>query len=235
MSVFQTTRLHEQLAAALAREIVSGELLPGAVVPSEPELVRQFGVSKTVARETIQALGAVGLIRVQQGKRTVVLEQDQWDILSGLVQQAYREAGNAAGLVRDLYAVRSLLEPPAARWAAEHADAADVAALRERVGLMREAIAAGNPARFLEHDRAFHLEIAELSRNRVLRAIVRDINELLQTSWLLSALSTEETEVACQTHAEIVAAIADRDGERAERTMGEHLEWAASVDRTAPT
>lgn len=84
ISQLRQNRLHEQLAAHLCREIVSGRLSTGASIPSEPELVRQYGVSKTVVRETIQALAAAGLVRVQHGKRTTVLPESDWDILSHL-------------------------------------------------------------------------------------------------------------------------------------------------------
>jgi len=229
--VIRANRLHEQLAAHLAREIIAGRLRPGMPIPSEPELVAEFGVSKTVARETVQALASVGLVRVQHGKRTVVLTDDEWQLLSHLVQEAYREEGQDGGLIDELYEVRLLLEPPAARWAAERATKELVNEIVAIVDEMEAAILVRN-GRFLDLDREFHLAIVgPASANRVLRAIVRDIHELLVTSWARSHLAEEEIVEAFRQHRRVAGAIASGDGAGAEETMRVHLEWAARTDR----
>jgi DNA-binding FadR family transcriptional regulator len=74
--------------------------------------VSTYGVSKTVVRETVQALAALGLVRVQHGKRSVVLPESDWNILSPQVQEAFRAARLAYPLVQELYDVRVILEPP---------------------------------------------------------------------------------------------------------------------------
>ena len=82
--------------------------------------MKRFGVSRTVARETVQALAMLGLVRVQHGKRTEVCPPEDWDILSAVVQEALRREGKAEPLLRDLYEFRLLIEPQAAAWMAEH-------------------------------------------------------------------------------------------------------------------
>lgn len=227
----RSSKLHEQLGARIAREIVSLRLATGAPIPSEPELVAEFAVSKTVVRETVQALAAVGLVRVQHGKRTVVLPETEWNILSPLVQEAYREEDRAGGVVEELYEVRLLLEPPAARWTAERADADQLREISSIVGAMEASVE--DHAIFLEHDRVFHFAIGTAASNRVLRAILRDIHELLNTSWSLTELSSSEVETAFGQHARIAAAIAAHDGPGAEAAMRDHLAWAAGTDRVA--
>lgn len=234
ISPLRPNRLHEQLAAQLCREIVSGRLPTGASIPSEPELVRQYGVSKTVVRETIQALASTGLVRVQHGKRTTVLPESDWDILSGLVQEASRAEGLAGAMIDELYEVRLALEPRAARWTAERAEPADRDAIARTVGAMRDALrdGAGDASeRFLAGDREFHVRIASAASNRVLRAIVRDIHELLTTSWRWSVLSASQMETAFRQHESIAQAISAGDGAAAQSAMRAHLEWAAETDR----
>ena len=224
-------RLSEQLAAQVCRDIVSHRLEVGATLPSEPALVTTHGVSKTVVRETIQALSAVGLVRIQQGKRTIVLPEEEWNILSPLLQHAYREEGLAGQLVKELYAVRKILEPMAARWAAERASEAGITETLEVLETMRAAADGHESRRFLDFDRDFHFVISNSSGNRVLRAIIRDIHELVQTSWLLTALSDDEMRTVFQQHTHIAEAITNGDPEAAEAAMREHLEWAAQTDR----
>jgi DNA-binding FadR family transcriptional regulator len=235
MSALRTNRLHEQLAAHLCREIVAGRLPTETPIPAEPELAAERGVSKTVVRETVQALAAVGVVRIQHGKRTVVLPETDWNILSPLVQQAYRAEGRAGPLIQELYEIRLVLEPEAARWTAERARKDDLGRIERILRGMAESIDAARSGdgagTFLEYDREFHLAIASASGNRVLRAIVRDIHELLTTSWLLTQLSPADLETVYRQHSLIADAMLESDPDAAERTMREHLEWAATTDR----
>jgi DNA-binding FadR family transcriptional regulator len=228
----RSSKLHEQLSARLAREIVSLRLPANAAIPSEPELVVEFNVSKTVVRETVQALAAAGLVRVQHGKRTLVLPETEWDILSSFVQEAYREEDLAGGLVAELYEVRLLLEPPAARWTAERAEAGQLREISSIVAAMEASVQ--NREVFLEHDRVFHFAIGTAASNRVLRAILRDIHELLNTSWSLTDPTSNEVETAFAQHARIAEALAAHDGPGAQEAMHDHLAWAAGTDRLVP-
>jgi DNA-binding FadR family transcriptional regulator len=231
MRPLRQSKLHEQLAHELSAQIVSGRLASGAAIPSEPELVAEYGVSKTVVRETVQALSAAGLVRIHHGKRTTVLPEEEWNILNPLVQLAFRTEKLAAPVVQELYALRIVLEPAAARWACSHGGADEIAALQSTLASMDEALAAGDPADFLEHDRFFHFAIADASGNRVLRAIVRDIHEVIRTSWLLTQPSQEDMQTVYEQHTTIAAAIADRDEDAAAAEMQRHLEWARQTDK----
>jgi DNA-binding FadR family transcriptional regulator len=235
ISGIRSSKLHEQLVAQICREIVSGSLPAGRLIPSEPQLIATHSVSKTVVRETVQALAALGLVRVQHGKRSVVLPETEWNILSPAVQEAFRAERLARPLVQELYDVRLVLEPRAARWTAERRSAAHCKQLDQLIDVMAKSLRApqGGVAAFLEYDRDFHLAIASASANRVLRAIVRDIHELVTTSWLLTDLTSDDLDVAFEHHSMIASAIIDRDGPRAESVMSEHLQWAADQDSRA--
>ena len=232
--VVRQNKLHEQVAARLAQEIVSGRFPPGSPIPSEQPLIEVYGVSKTVVRETVQALAALRMVRVQHGKRTVVLPESEWDILNPLVQDAYRAEGLAGSLLEELYDVRMALEPAATRWTAERASAEErkrIADISAAMTADKEAAdASGGYAEFLAHDRELHVAIAASAGNRVLRAIVRDIHDLLVTSWRWSVLSPEDVEAAFRQHTAIVEAILAHDADAAEAAMRDHLEWAARTD-----
>lgn len=233
-SRLQSPKLHEGLVAQVCRDIVSGRMEPGAPLPSEPELIATYGVSKTVVREAVQALAALGLVRVQHGKRSVVLGEPEWNILSPLVQEAYRVEGDWRSLVDELYAVRLVLEPEAARWMAKRASRDEREAMRALMAAMETSLgsSADRKAVFLDYDRRFHLMIATAAGNRVLRAVVRDIHELLNTSWLFTQLSDRDLMVVFRQHSAVADAIIGRDGAGASRAMRKHLEWAANADRS---
>ena len=61
-----------QIAAELADSIRSGELQPGALMPSERELIERFGTTKSTAGKAIALLQAEGLVRTETGRGTFV-------------------------------------------------------------------------------------------------------------------------------------------------------------------
>jgi GntR family transcriptional regulator, transcriptional repressor for pyruvate dehydrogenase complex len=223
-----TTRLRERLAAELARDIVSGELAPGSPIPSEPELVEEYEVSKTVARETVQMLGAVGLVNVQHGKRTTVQDGHEWNILSPLVQRAFLDAGSVDALVRELHEVRQLLEPRAAAHAAARAGDDDCQRLERITRAACERRSTADTAQLLEFDREFHLAVVRSgAHNRVLSAILRDVYTIFHKG--IVELSEDSWQTAMEQHEAIAGAISAHDPDAAERMMRDHLEWAAKA------
>ena len=165
---------------------MSGRIGVGEAFPSSEEIVNRFGVSRTVARETVQALAMLGLVSIQHGKRTEVCPQEEWDILSSIVQEALRREGTAEPLLRDLYEFRLLIEPQAAAWMAEHgSDAATSTSSVAPRGGDGEARAdeAAPVADVMAADRSFHDLVARASENRVVAAVSRDIREMIGTLW----------------------------------------------------
>jgi GntR family transcriptional regulator, galactonate operon transcriptional repressor len=224
-------RLGQQLATLLAAEVVSGRIGVGQMFPSAEEIVTRFHVSRTVARETVQTLSMLGLVRVQHGKRSEVLPEDEWDILSSIVQQAMRRENRAAPFLRDLYDFRLLIEPHAAAWMAEHGSDEQIAELGGLAATM-EGLADSDAAagRVAEADRQFHNLVARASGNRVLAAVGRDIREILNTLWGLSHLGADERRGVAAQHRRIADLIAQRDAAAAADVMREHLDWATNAD-----
>jgi GntR family galactonate operon transcriptional repressor len=223
-------RLGQQLAPLLASEIVSGRIGVGQGFPSAEEIVTRFHVSRTVARETVQTLALVGLVRVQHGKRTEVLPPEEWEILSSVVQEALRREGKAELFVRDAYEFRLLIEPKAAAWMARDGTEEDHAQLAELAGAIELLAESRSNERVLAVDREFHNLIARASGNRVLAAVSRDIRELLKTLWELSRPGVEECVHIAEQHRRIADAITRRDPEESALAMHEHLVWASQAD-----
>nr|WP_205679735.1 GntR family transcriptional regulator [Paenarthrobacter ureafaciens] len=77
--------LHAQIRDILHRQIVDMALAPGSSLPTEEELQRQFGVSRSVVRQSLSGLADLGLIRRQRGRGSVVAATP---VLRRHVQQA---------------------------------------------------------------------------------------------------------------------------------------------------
>ena len=224
-------RLSQQLSTLLAAEIVSGRIGVGEAFPSSEEIVTRYGVSRTVARETVQALAMLGMVNIQHGKRTEVCPPEDWDILSATVQEALRREGKAEPLLHDLYEFRLLIEPQAAAWMAEHGAAEDVRQLVELVDRMETLVDAdASVDEVMETDRGFHNLVARASENRVLAAVSRDIREVIGTLWGFSSLDRAAEEQVAAQHRRIAEAVVARDGRAAAAAMHEHLVWAAQAD-----
>jgi GntR family transcriptional regulator len=68
MTSDQETPLYRDLAATLRREITSGALPPGALLPTEYELAAQYSVSRNTVRLALADLQASGLITTGRGR-----------------------------------------------------------------------------------------------------------------------------------------------------------------------
>ena len=67
--------LHQQIYSMAREKIRSGEWKEGQMIPSEPELMNQYGVSRIVIRQVLNRLVSEGLIYRQQGRGSYVAER----------------------------------------------------------------------------------------------------------------------------------------------------------------
>jgi len=63
---------YHQVRAALRRRIEGGEWQAGERIPTEPDLMREFGVSRGTVRQAVDALVRHGLLLREQGRGTFV-------------------------------------------------------------------------------------------------------------------------------------------------------------------
>ena len=65
---------HRQIAAWVRARIVSGELQPGRKIPSEQDIVGEFGVARTTARRAVALLRTEGWVTTTAGRGSYVAE-----------------------------------------------------------------------------------------------------------------------------------------------------------------
>lgn len=133
--------LYDDTLARLGKDICAGVYRPGQVVPPEPVLCVQLGVSRIVLREAIKALASKGMVEVRRRTGTVVLEQSRWSLLDPAVMIWRADVtGVDLSLAIDIMELRRIVEPAAARLAAERATAEEVVALRAAYEAMADAV-----------------------------------------------------------------------------------------------
>ncbi len=73
-NINDSSPLYYQLAQKLREKITAGEFKPGKAMPTEPELCKQYGVSRITIRQAVEILENAGLVERQQGRGTYVIE-----------------------------------------------------------------------------------------------------------------------------------------------------------------
>jgi DNA-binding FadR family transcriptional regulator len=208
--VIEQERLHERVARRLARDIVSGRLREGDIVPPAEAIAQKFSVSRTVGREVLQALSAAGLIDVRHGRKSTVTAAKEWRFLEDLVQHAISREQLAGSLAADLYEVRRLVEVAATEMCAVRASDDQLDHIVDMAQRMRDAADEHGGETLdvrgrVSDDLAFHGAIAEGSGNLVLSRLVADVHE---------------------AHLAIAKALRARDVGAARREMARHLDWS---------
>jgi DNA-binding FadR family transcriptional regulator len=214
-------RLHAHVVEAVVPMIVSGELAPGSLLPTEPEMSARFGVSRSVVREALRVLGAKGLIEVRQGSGTRVTAPDRWDPLDPLILHTLRGRGVSAAVLHDLLEARTIVECEVAALAAERADRGEREALQAAIEIMRRSL--GDPPSFVKGDSAFHLTLLRAARNRVLERMTQPMHELLQYAQALTDAIPGVLTRALADHEAIADAVMRRDPAGARNAMRAHL------------
>jgi GntR family transcriptional regulator, galactonate operon transcriptional repressor len=164
--------LHGQTVETLAGRILSGEYPQGSVLDL-PTLRAELDVSLTALREALKVLSAKGMIGARQKRGTFVCQRDSWNMLDADVMRWHIQAASDPGLFDQLTEVRAVVEPAAARMAAERATPEDLAALRDALSAM--ATAGEDLESTVDADLTFHRSLLSATHNDFLGQIAQII------------------------------------------------------------
>ncbi|WP_132536572.1 FadR/GntR family transcriptional regulator [Rhizobium sp. PP-F2F-G48] len=215
-----TAKLGESLRAA----IVDGQFPPGTKLPSEAQLGKSHGVSRTVVREAIASLRADRLVDTRQGAGVFVLEPPQPMIPAALSLQNVDPARVSSMI--EVLELRTAVEVESAGLAALRRSPLQEEVILERHYAVRACLEAGTSSS--EADFALHLAIAEATNN----PRFRDFLSMIGASVIpRAALRTGEEEVdqtaylklIDEEHRAIVFAISNGDEDAAREAMRRHL------------
>jgi GntR family galactonate operon transcriptional repressor len=218
-----STLLHRRVVQELAARIVRGEVQPGQLLPPEPKLSEEFGVSRIVIREAMKVLSERGLVEIKQGRGTTVNPRDSWDPLDPTVL-ALRGDRDFYAAQAELMEARMIFEVQIAGLAATRASAQDLGEISAHLRRMDGMV--GEPEAFHLADVQFHYLLVKASRNAVLARLLQPIHGILASGFLKTARLPGNPEQAQVKHWAIYRALEDRDPEGARRAMRAHLERA---------
>jgi DNA-binding FadR family transcriptional regulator len=158
----------EEIARLLTAYVTTGDLRPGARIPSERRLAEELGVGRTVVREALKSLALVGLIESRHGDGTYVAESTP-ESFSRAVEWRLVAWGGERGDVAEAIAV---LEGDLAALAAERRTDADLLELALHLAGQREASEAGDSTGLNAAHLSFRATTAVAAGNVTLASVV---------------------------------------------------------------
>ena len=226
MGFSQLSRPHR--ARPTATEVVQEQVLKlietqrlaaGAPLPTEPELVRDLGVSRNSVREALKALQAVGIVDIRHGYGTFVASASLDALAPSLTFHARSSARAGRQVLRDIVEVRAYLEHGLVRRAALELTEEQIGQAEAELRSMGAASTSGRAP----HDRRFHELLYEPLDNQI-------ASQLLTLFWNVYHDTEQElgepcdsTDQAVQAHQRIIDALRSRDPGQAAAAMDAHF------------
>lgn len=201
---------------ALGKSIVTGNF-DDLDFPTEADLAKRYGVSRTVTREAVKMLTAKGLLSSRPRQGTVVQPETGWNMFDPDVLRWLLERKFSMALLRDFTELRASIEPAAAELAARALTPQGQAKLD--AGYARMVAAEAGDDDPLDADIAFHVAVLEASDNRFYAQFRGAVATALRTSIRLTNRFKGRT-ASLPTHKAVKDAIEARDTAGAHAAMG---------------
>ncbi len=207
--------LPKQISIEIETAIKNGTFKIGGKIPSEPELVKSFEVSRNTIREAIQSLIQAGILESRQGDGTYVVAKDKFEanILNRLNNSK----------ISEVHEVRVSLEREIVKLAAQRRTSEDLIDIKK--ALDKNNLINGSFEENSEADLEFHQAIAKASHNSILYDLYKSISQYICTSIAQRLQLTQmQEELIVQLHMDLYEAIYLKDSIKAEKTINKILE-----------
>jgi DNA-binding GntR family transcriptional regulator len=192
--------IQQAVADAVRTRIITGEL-PAATRIDQDALATEFSVSRMPVREALRQLGAEGFVTIVPHRGAIVTALSPAE-------------------VEEIYEIRAALEGVAARHASNALTAADLERLRKILAAMRDE---EQIDRWVALNAEFHNAINQASGRPRLLELIQRFREQSQPYIRLYVQRLHKSAQAREEHQAIIAALADRDADRADAAVREHL------------
>lgn len=219
----QNTRVYEKIVVQIRSLIEDGTLKPNDRLPSERELAKKLGCSRTSLREACRVLESEGLIVSKAGGGRFVQQVDQRLTLKYRVNPVDMIEKTA---VMHFLEAREALEPKIVELACERATEKDIAKIESALKTMEEKLK--YPDEKVDADSNFHLALAEATQNFVFVSLMEMNLNLYRQVRKQTLTSTDRYMESLQEHKDVLEAIKEGNKERAVRAMHTHLQHLAN-------
>jgi GntR family galactonate operon transcriptional repressor len=212
-------RVHQQVVEALARAILRGDYAARGHLPPEPQLCETLQISRSALREAVKVLGGKGLVSSRPHIGTMIRPRDEWNMLDPDLLAWSIEGEPDPKIVMSLIEARQVIEPAAARLAAQRATAADLAAMERAFLRMSAASEANDLAAYNVADKDFHTAMLGASHNFVFRQLAMTIGAALAYSFRITSKRSRDLSKSLSNHGVVMEHIRMRDADSASAAM----------------
>jgi GntR family transcriptional repressor for pyruvate dehydrogenase complex len=217
--IARSTTASRNLEEHIRNLVLKGSLKPGELLGTEGELSEHYGMSRSVVREALKRLQAVGIVELRTGpgggarvcQGNAAFFADALAVQLKLIGASQKET----------VAAQVAVECMSVELAAHHAGEADLARLRELVAEAEANLGRLDECRRLCHE--FHSVLTGASKNRVLTSMFGSLQHL-RNDTLGSFPSRARAQKVIREHRELLKVLARRDAAGARRSMEKHLQ-----------
>ncbi|GGD51990.1 FadR/GntR family transcriptional regulator [Paenibacillus nasutitermitis] len=221
MKPLKRMSLKDIVIEKLHKHIVDHQLQPGDRFLNEKEIISLVGVSRTVVREALQAMEAVGVLRIKPGDGIIVNESS----LHHLVNQFSFRWSRDRSRMLELLETRVMLELSALeliiRRLNSKPEAVEFAEMDARIEQMEKAIKLKLP--IMEEDIEFHRKLFKMTGNQTFYELSEVITQYFHEVRESRMSIPEGYGNTLVEHKQIVHFIKQMDLEGAKKTMVKHL------------
>jgi len=218
------------LSRTIRQRIQSEQLADGSFFMTEAQLAKEYGVSRTVAREAVSRLQALGILEGRKRKGLLVRHPDPLRLLSNSLPSLVASPDDW----RDLAQLRYALEVGAIELAIRAATDEQIARLEQITEQMELALREDTEsAQSVGLDLEFHAQILQMTGSRLIAGMQQVLVQFFQI-----APHSEKTEASAERilweHRELLNAIRDRDVERARAMIRLQFRGTLEISGVAP-
>lgn len=206
MELIQKKSLAQEVADLLKHKIKSGVFAINSQLPTEPELMKHFGVGRSSIREAIKYLSQSGFVNVQQGLGTFVISVTGNTLLDDKIENAD---------FAEVFEVRQILELKIIEKAALNRTDNQIKLMRQNLKDRFSFAQENKLNECIEADIEFHTNVAESCGNSILSALYKTLSEHVKKFFFVVHQDTTPFTTSQQVHEDLLQAIEDQNPAKA--------------------
>lgn len=216
----QPIRLGDQILAQIRAKLSTRELGPGDKLPSEREFAEQLGVSRNAVREALRVLEASGVITIQKGHTggAFVGKGDANVIARGLSDLMHLRGSSLEQITEARYWIEEIV----VRVACERHTEADLVRLEENLQAAEAAVERGERDKTLGIAIAFHIILAEATKNTLLILVMQTITGVIHDLGIAYGIRSDPQSL--RGRRAVFERVRDRNADAAVKQMAQYLE-----------
>lgn len=218
LKLVDTSSLVDKVEANLVQLLQEKKLKLGDSIPKELELAEKLGVSRTVIREALLRLRAMGLIESKKKKGAVITSPDVFGIMSKSMNPHIL----AEDTLKEMFEIRLVLEIGMADLLFYRITKEDIKELREIVS--NEPPATQYHLFNIEHEIAFHGKLYEISGNETMKKFQKMLLPVFDYVHKSGLLKTQPLLRTFVSHKELVDILENGTPEKFRNGMRSHME-----------